>query len=353
MIPHVFITGATGYVGGDFLHVLMMAHPEWKISALVRDSEKATKLISEYPTIRIVAGDLDSASLIEEEVKNVDIVFQIADCDHTGVARAIAKGAAHHTADRPCWVIHASGTASFIFEDMREKTCGIQRTKEYNDWDGLDELLNLPDDACHRDVEKIIIAAGQMDAERIKTAIVSPPTVYGPGRGVIKQTSIQAYFLARDVLKRKKGIIYGEGNNVWSQVHVQDLSDLFLLLGEAAAAGGGNATWGNEGYYLSEMGSYAWGDVSRAIAQVACEKGYIPTAEVTNLDDGELMGENLGYGQLMWGSNSRGTSIRARRLLEWTPTRPTLLEEIPGIVDGEAQSLGIAPLEVPTVLCEA
>ncbi|KAJ5715865.1 uncharacterized protein N7483_013046 [Penicillium malachiteum] len=303
MIPHIFITGATGYVGGDFLHVITAAHPEWKISALVRNSEKAAKLISEYPTIRIVAGDFDSVSLIEEEVKDADIVFQIADCDHTGVASAIAKGATHHTTDRPCWVIHASGTASFIFEDMREKTCGIERTKEYNDWDGLHELLNLPDDACHRDVEKIILAAGQMDPQRIKTAILSPPTV-----------------------------------------HVHDLSDLFLLLGEAAAAGGGNATWGNEGYYLSEMGSYAWGDVSRAIAQVACEKGYIPTAEVTNLEENEPVGETLGYGSLMWGSNSRGTSIRARKLLGWTPKRPTLLEEIPGIVDGQARALGIAAL---------
>ncbi|KAJ5718595.1 hypothetical protein N7488_004241 [Penicillium malachiteum] len=299
-----------------------------RFQALVRDSEKAAKLISEYPTIHIVAGGLDSASLIEEEVKNANIIFQIADCDHTGAARAIAKGAAYHTADRPFWVIHASGTASFIFEDMREKTCGSERTKEYNDWDGLDELFNLPDDAYHRDVEKIIIAAGQVDPERIKNAVVSSPT---------------AYFLDREVLKRKKGIIYGEGKNVWRQVHVHDLSDLFLLLGEAAAAGGGNATWGNEGYYLSEMGSYVWGDVSRAIARVAYEKGYIPTAEVTNLEEGESMGKNLGYGQLMWGSNSRGTSIRARRLLEWNPTRPTLLEEIPGIGDGEARSLGIAP----------
>ncbi|KAJ6024834.1 hypothetical protein N7540_005631 [Penicillium herquei] len=199
---------------------------------------------------------------------------------------------------------------------------------------------------CPLDVEKIIIAAGQIDPQRIKTAILSPPTVYGPGRGVIKQTSIQVYFLTREVLKRKKGIIYGEGKNVWSQVHVQDLSDLFLLLGEAAAAEGGNATWGNEGYYLSEKGSYAWGDVSRAIVQVACEKGYIPTAEVTNLEECESVGETLGYGRLMWGSNSKGTSIRARKLLGWNPTRPTLLEEIPGIVDGEAQILGIAAQEV-------
>ncbi|KAJ5108870.1 hypothetical protein N7456_005545 [Penicillium angulare] len=341
MAPNIFLTGATGYVGGDFLYLVARTHPEWNVSALVRDVEKAAKLAKEYPEVRIVNGDLDSADIIENEVKNADIVFQIADCDHVGAAKAIAKGAAHHTAGRPCWVIHASGTASFLFEDNREKTYGVERKQYYNDWDKVDELFNLPDDAYHIDVERTIIEAGRVDPQRIKTAIVSPPTVYGPGRGVNKQTSIQAYFLANAVLKRKEGIIVGEGKNIWSQVHVQDLSDLFVSLGEAAAAGGGNATWGDEGYYLSENGTYVWGDVERAVAQAAYEKGYIPSADVTPLREDEPMGDTLGYGPLMWGSNSQGTSIRAKKLLGWTPTRPSLLEEIPGIVDGEARALGI------------
>lgn len=43
---------------------------------LIRSKEKAEKLSSEYPKVRVVLGDLDSADIIEEEVKKADIVFR-------------------------------------------------------------------------------------------------------------------------------------------------------------------------------------------------------------------------------------------------------------------------------------
>lgn len=43
---------------------------------LVRNKEKGEKLASEYPNVRVVQGDLDSAAIIEEETKNADIVFR-------------------------------------------------------------------------------------------------------------------------------------------------------------------------------------------------------------------------------------------------------------------------------------
>jgi uncharacterized protein YbjT (DUF2867 family) len=52
------------------------AHTDWEISVLVRSKEKGAKLAGEYPKVRIVYGDLDSADIIEEETKNADIVFR-------------------------------------------------------------------------------------------------------------------------------------------------------------------------------------------------------------------------------------------------------------------------------------
>lgn len=69
-------TGATGYIGGDLLSVIAKAHPDWQISALVRTDGKAQKVKEQYPNVRIVMGDLDSADLIEEEVKKADIVYR-------------------------------------------------------------------------------------------------------------------------------------------------------------------------------------------------------------------------------------------------------------------------------------
>lgn len=66
----------TGYIGGDGLYAIANAHPDWELSALVRNKDKAAQLTSKYPNIRVVHGDLDSSDIIEKEVKNADIVFR-------------------------------------------------------------------------------------------------------------------------------------------------------------------------------------------------------------------------------------------------------------------------------------
>lgn len=73
-----FSTGATGYIGGDWLYIAANAHPDWELSVLVRSKEKAAVLSAQYPQIRVVHGDLDSYGLLEEEVKNADIVFRMS-----------------------------------------------------------------------------------------------------------------------------------------------------------------------------------------------------------------------------------------------------------------------------------
>ncbi|KAE8383274.1 hypothetical protein BDV26DRAFT_251992 [Aspergillus bertholletiae] len=336
----VFLTGVTGYIGGDTFYAVHQAHPDWQYSVLVRSKDKAAQVTSKYPNVRIVHGDLDSSEVIEEEVRSADIVLHCADCDHVASAEAIAKGAAHHTPEKPVWVIHTSGTGILTVEDFRTNTWGFYRSKEHNDWDGVDELLNLPDDSFHRNVDKIIIEASQRNPESVKTAIVCPPTIYGPGRGPGNQKSVQAYWLAATVLKIKKGFLVGEGKNIWHQVHVRDLSDVYGALADAAAAGGGKATWNDKGYYLAENGQFVWGDIQREVARVAYEKKLIPSPEVESLPDAQVSELNE-FGLYAWGSSSRGHSLRARKLLGWSPRQPSLKELIPEIVDIEAKTLGL------------
>ncbi|GIK02046.1 F-actin-capping protein subunit beta [Aspergillus viridinutans] len=172
------------------------------------------------------------------------------------------KGATHHPPERPLWLIHTSGTGNLMVEDMRAGTWGLERAKQ---------------------VDKIIIEAGQKAPDSVKTAIVCPPSIYGPGN----QKSVQTYWFAEAALKRKKGFLVGEGKNIWHQVHIQDLSDLYLRLGDAAAAGGGDATWNelnDEGYCLAENGPFVWGGFQKpalspllAAVQMYIEQGGIQT----------------------------------------------------------------------------
>jgi hypothetical protein len=64
----------------------------------------------------------------------------------------------------------------------------------------------------------------------------------------------QLYNLARIILTEGEGKRVGKGENRQTRVHIADLSDLYVRLIEAAAAGGGNATWGKRGYYFSSTG---------------------------------------------------------------------------------------------------
>lgn len=220
--------------------------------------------------------------------------------------------------------------------------------KEYNDWEGVSELTSIPDKAMHRNVDKIVLAASAATPDLIKTAIVCPPTIYGQGRGPDNQRSIQLPITCQAVLKQKKGFVIGSGENVWTQSHIQDLSELYLLLGEAAAVGGGSATWGPEGYYLTDNGSFIWGDVCREIAKVAHKNGFIPSDAVESLSisEADQFFPSLKY---YIGANSRGVAIRAKKLLGWKPHQPALVETIPQALEIEAKALGLVQSHVEKV----
>lgn len=204
----------------------------------------------------------------------------------------------------------------------------------------MSELVDLPADALHRSVDAIIINAGKQNPTSIHTAIVCPPTIYGPGRGPGNTKSIQAYKLSAAVLSRGAGLLIGKGENIWHEVHVQDLSNVYLALGDAAAAGGGKATWNDEGYYFAENGSFVWGDIQREVARQAHLQKFIDSPNVDSLDIDEVKKIHPN-GHYLWGTNSRGRALRARKLLAWSPQKPRLTDLIPEIVALEAKDLGL------------
>lgn len=336
----LFITGATGYIGGDALYAISTAHPTLSITALVRNSDKGAKLTSQYPTIRLVYGDLDSTTLLETEASNADIVLHCADCDHIASATALVSGLAKRST--PSYLIHTSGTGILSFADLERDTYGVKSEKTYNDWDGINEVTSLPDYALHRNVDKIVLgASSKTPGSKVNTAIVCPPCIYGPGRGPDNRKSVQVYRMARIALQRGKGFHVNEGENTWTQVHVRDLSNVFLSLVETALSpDGGKATWNEEGYYFAESGDFLWGDVGRVIGKIAEEKKLIKEAgadEVTKEEADKL----LPMGSYLWGTNSRCRAVRANKLFGWTPKEKSLFDLLPDIVEDEARELGL------------
>lgn len=206
-----------------------------------------------YPNVKPVYGGLNDLALLEKESSAADIVLNFADSDHPPSAEAIVRGAMQHK-DTPVFVIHTSGTGILTWKTVETGTFGQLEEKVYNDWEGIEEVTSLPDSAAHRNVDKVFLEAEENGNGLVKTAIVCPPSIYGVGRGPGNKRSQQLYNLSNIILSAGEGKRVGEGKSRQTHVHVKDLSQLYVLLVEAAAAGGGAATWGKQGYYFSSVG---------------------------------------------------------------------------------------------------
>ena len=124
-------------------------------------------------------------------------------------------------------------------------------TKIYDDLDDLDEIKSLPDSQVHQEVDRFVLNA----PENVNTAIVTPPTVYGTG-ATARPKILQIPWLIDAILKRGEAFQINQGLNSWDAVHVRDLARVYLSLVEAAATGGGKATWKKEGYYFAESQNF-------------------------------------------------------------------------------------------------
>ncbi|KAL6249969.1 hypothetical protein RBB50_002270 [Rhinocladiella similis] len=337
MSPKAFLTGTTGYIGGDFLYLVSQRHPDWELTCLVRNSDKGAKIATSYPKVRLVYGDLDTVDLIEEEAANTDIVYHFANCDHVPSAQAISRGLAQRQREGNGYWIHTSGTLILGYETITKEAFGERLDKVFDDWEKVNELTSQPHEAPHRDVDEVVLAAG---SEIVKTAIVCPPTIIGAGRGPDNARSVQLYNATAAFLKHKQGFKVGKGENIWHHINVQDLSELYLLLGEAAVNGGSPATWNDQGYYLAENGSFVWGEVLEEVAKIAHKEGLLPDSTLKSYAPKEA-DQIMPFAAYMVGTNSRGVSERGKRLLGWTPKKRDIQAELVTTVESEAHLLGL------------
>lgn len=100
--------------------------------------------------------------------------------DHEGAANAIATGLEKgHSKEKPGYWLHTGGTGILTFHDTDRNVFGEGSDKVYDDWDGVDELLNLPEHAFHRNVDRVVLETAKAKGDVVKTALVCPPTIYG------------------------------------------------------------------------------------------------------------------------------------------------------------------------------
>lgn len=161
----------------------------------------------------------------------------------------------------------------------------------------------------------------------------------GKGRGPVSGRGRQVYEIAKLILTRKYIPTVGAGRARWNNVHIEDLSDVFDLLVQAAVRNDlSDELWGPKGYMLIENGEHVWSDLAQKIGKEAENLGYVGSLDGRSLTKEAAM-DQAGFEAVSWGLNSRGRGLRARRFLGWTPTQHSLEYELPDIIQQEHQRL--------------
>ena len=291
-MPTIFFTGATGYIGGSVAARLVAAG--YRVRGLVRSRESAALLATRG--IDTVLGTLDDADLLTGEARASDGVINAASADHAEAVRALIAGL--ENSSKP--LLHTSGS-SVIGDDAR----GNRRSDVVFDEDT--PLVANPMKQPRRDLDLAVIGAA---AAGVRSAVICPSLIYGVGKG-LNPDSVQVPFLVANA--REQGVvqIVGAGLNVWSNVHIDDVADLYLLALSKAPAGS---------FYFSENGEASFAEIGAAIAK----RLGLATVESLPADEAaKRWGESRAYFTL--GSNSRVRALRARRELGWAPEHSSVL----------------------------
>lgn len=181
-------------------------------------------------------------------------------------------------------------------------------TTYYSDIRDIERLIDLPEGThIHKNVDNIVLAA----PNHVRTAIVAAPAIYGTGSG-LNRRSLQVPNLIKRFITREEAFCVGEGKNLWNNVHIEDLAQLYLKLIEAAVSGGRTADWKGQGYYFAENGEHSWGDISAALAVKLSQRRLMKSTEVHHLAQVEV-DQVTPYGSMIWGSNSLGKAERSRK----------------------------------------
>jgi len=292
---NIFMTGAAGYIGGTVAVRLIEAGH--RVRGLVRDPAKAASL--EKLRIEPVAGTLDDVAVLTREAQRADGVISAASSDHALSVRTLI--AALTGSGKP--FLHTSGS-SVIGDDARGNRVSATI------FDETTPFVVPPARQPRRDLDLAVMYAIE---NGVRSGIICPSLIYGIGRGV-NPNSVQVPFLVNNA--RSQGVVQvvGQGVNRWSNVHIDDVAELYRLALEKAPAGA---------FYFAENGETSFEEIGAAIATRLGLGAVQPlAAEAAAAKWGE------GKAYFTFGSNSRVRARRARSELGWAPRHASVIDWI-------------------------
>ncbi|KAG8932970.1 hypothetical protein FRC01_011535 [Tulasnella sp. 417] len=336
----LFFLGVTGYIGGSVLVELKNRYPNAQFTALVRNPKDIAAV--QAIGVQAIQGSHSDLDLIRKLASEHDVVINCGDSDDLPLTKVILAGLesraqAKPDAQRKPILIHTSGTGLLqnerdgafhsdkIYDDNNlDDIKGIRVDAQHRDDNNLDDIKGIRVDAQHRDVDLEILSAGKTSL--IDPYIIAPCTVYGKGRGPVRNLSIQVNNMIRVALRRKELVQVGPGTNLWNSVHIDDLANLYGLLLDHALSGRDKSTDPFERFYWGSGDEYVWGDITKELARLLYARGVIQTEtrKIIKVEEEPILDPTA--------TNSRSVSNRGIAL-GWTRSGTPLFETLPQEVE--------------------
>lgn len=278
----ILLTGGTGFIGSAVLRQLRERGHE--VVAAVRNDTAAQKVQEAGATALV--GDVTDRSWFADQLREVD-------------------GAIHTAAP-------AEDAAAFddaVIDAVVEAFGGT--AKPYVHTGGI--WTYGSNDAITEDSPTVAPALTAWRGERedrvlgsdVVASLVQPGIVFGHGQG------IPAILAGGDRDESGALQVIGDGTQHWTTIHVDDLAELYVAVLEHAPGGERYLGVSGDNPTVRELGEAVAGSVAPTTVEQVHER----------------LGEGFGDALLL---DQQASGAKARDAFGWTPSRPSLVEELRG-----------------------
>lgn len=290
---HVFVTGASGWIGGATVDRLLADGHE--VTGLAR-SEASAAALAAKGVQHVRRGDLDDPESVRSGAEAADAVIHLAN-KHDFQSPAVSNLAERRTVQTIGDALVGSGKPFLLASGVLTVASGRPATED-------DPSPFHGPDSPRGGSENLALEFVDRDVHAV--AVRFAPTVHGFG---------DHGFIARLAgIARARGVAGypGDGANRWAAVHRSDAAQVVTLALAKAPAGARVHAVGEQGV------------PSRVIAEAIGRAAGLP---VTSIDPADV-GDHFGWIGMFFARDMAATSAATQELLGWTPTGPTLLEDL-------------------------
>ncbi|WP_075259859.1 NAD-dependent epimerase/dehydratase family protein [Herbaspirillum camelliae] len=290
-MPHIFVLGATGFVGGAIArHLVQSGH---RVSGLARNDVKAVQLVD--AGIDPVYGDIETdLSSVLAAARAADAVIYAAQIAPLAEKQAVVDLLEALT-DTGKGFLFLSGSGVLC-----QRTTGAWSADSFAE---DDVFVPEPLAVARVETEQRVRAAARRG---VRAMVVRAPLIWGPGdHGHVSM-------VYSSVSVTGAACYVGEGLATYGNVHVDDIADLFakaLQLGERG------------GLYHAVAGEIP----NRWIAEAVARDLGLAARSVSMTEAVKIWGE---FGALIMSVSSRVRDAASRAALDWSPHHTDMLSEI-------------------------